>query len=148
MSSTASSSPHQLYEATQGDATVEYLSPEVVHGDMDAARLIGPNGERLNLSPRLYDVLARVIGRLQEGRAVQIVTYGRELTTQQAADILNISRQYLIKLLDRGDIPFTKAGTHRRLRLDDVLAYRRRRNEQRRAAIERLARASQEMGDY
>ncbi|HEX5503538.1 MAG TPA: excisionase family DNA-binding protein, partial [Thermomicrobiales bacterium] len=72
----------------------------------------------------------------------------RELTTQQAADLLNVSRQYLIRLLERGDLPFTRTGTHRRIRLDDVLRYKDARSARRREGLRRLTRLSEELGLY
>jgi excisionase family DNA binding protein len=70
------------------------------------------------------------------------------LTTQQAADFLNVSRPYFIRLLEQGAIPHTKTGSHRRVRLDDVLAYKRQRDAERRRALDDLVALSQEMGLY
>ena len=71
-----------------------------------------------------------------------------ELTTQQAADLLNVSGPFLPKLLDAGASPFHPAGSHRRIRLDDLMAYRERRSRARRAAFAAMAREAQEMGLY
>jgi excisionase family DNA binding protein len=90
----------------------------------------------------------KLLAELHAGRGVQIVTYERDLTTQQAAELLNVSRQYLVRLLDAGAIPYTRVGTHRRLRLQDVLSYRNLRHSERRASLARITRLSQEMGDY
>jgi excisionase family DNA binding protein len=133
---------------TQDGVEVEHLSPDVLEDSGEFAYVIGPDGQRVELSRQLYELLERLVCQVREGGAVQVITYHRDLTTQQAAEILGVSRQYLVRLLEQGDLPFTKTGTHRRLRLEDVLAYRRRRGDQRRAALDRLARASQEMGDY
>lgn len=72
----------------------------------------------------------------------------RELTTQEAADFLNVSRQYFVQLLERGDIRFAKTGTHRRVEFGDVLAYKQRRDAQRRQILDELTQLGQEMGDY
>ncbi|HXR65046.1 MAG TPA: helix-turn-helix domain-containing protein, partial [Ktedonobacteraceae bacterium] len=70
------------------------------------------------------------------------------LTTQEAADILHVSRPYLIKLLEEGEMPFTKVGLHRRIRFKDLRDYQKRRKEERRAALREMAHISQELGLY
>ncbi len=77
-----------------------------------------------------------------------MVPVSMELTTQEAADILNVSRQYLVRLAEDGSIPCTKTGKHRRLRAQDVLAYKSRRDRQRKKALSKLTQLSQEFGLY
>jgi excisionase family DNA binding protein len=72
----------------------------------------------------------------------------RELTTQEAADFLDLSRQYLVQILERGAIPFTKRGTHRHVKFRDLLAYKERRDARSREILDDLTRLGQEMGDY
>lgn len=73
---------------------------------------------------------------------------GREVTTQQAADLLNLSRQYLARLLDEKRIPFRKAGQHRRLRIEDVLQFKEKRDKERRAGLRKLSQMTQKLGGY
>ena len=112
------------------------------------ARLVAANGDQVPLSPTLLTVLRRATSLLAQGDAVALVPYQRQVTTQQAADFLNMSRQYLVELLERGDIPFTKVGTHRRVPFADLLAYKERRTATRRAALAELTALAEEAGDY
>ena len=81
-----------------------------------------------------------------QGNAVTLIPLHAELTTQEAANLMNISRPYLNKLLDRGDIPHHKVGTHRRIRFEDLERFRGRREVERRKALEELAAQAQELG--
>lgn len=117
-------------------------------GSPPACRLLGPGGESIPIPSAVHGLIERMAEVLARGDAITIVPVGKELTTQQAADILNVSRQYLVRLLDAGEIPFVRTGTHRRVRADDVLAYKERRDLKRRAALDELTRLSQEYGSY
>lgn len=99
-------------------------------------------GEQVELPPHVYQVLRQVVEAMRKGLAVTVVPRTHVLTTQQAADLLGVSRPTVIKLLDGGQILFDKVGTHRRVQLGDVLAYRERRRAQQYAALAATA------GDY
>jgi excisionase family DNA binding protein len=111
-------------------------------------KLVGPRGEQYLIPEAVFHILARVAEVLARGDAITIVPVGQELTTQQAADILNLSRQYLVRLLDDGQIPFTRTGKHRRLRIEDVLAFKKTRDRDREERLAELTRLSEELGGY
>ncbi len=105
-------------------------------------------GEQLDLPESLLALLEQGVHELLRGNRVSLVPIGRLLTTQQAAEMLNMSRPYLIRLLENRDLPFEMVGTHRRLRVKDVLAYRRKRSEERRAIFRELSNDADELGIY
>lgn len=114
-----------------------------------SARLVGPDGEALDIPDSVFEALKLVAQSMARGQSVTLVPHGEELTTQEAADILHVSRPHLVKLLDDGTIPHHKVGSHRRVRTDDVLAYREQRATNRAAKLDELARISQELdGGY
>jgi excisionase family DNA binding protein len=93
-------------------------------------------------------MFAQILGLLGQGRGVQIMPREAELTTQQAADMLNVSRPYLIGLLESGKIPFRKVGRHRRIKFEALMAYKRQDDLERRGAADDLADLSEELGLY
>lgn len=113
-----------------------------------APKLVGAEGQAVELPETVVALLRQLIHDLAQERAVTVVAVGKELTTQEAADILNVSRPFLIKLLEQGEIPFTMVGTHRRIPVSDLLAYKQHRDEARRQALDELTQISQEMGMY
>ena len=116
-------------------------------GAEQGTRLVGPDGAEVTLTAALVRVLRDATRALAEQPSATVVVAPRELTTQQAAELLSVSRPYLVEhLLAAGEIPYTMTGTHRRLALDDVLAYRQRRDAERRRRLDALAQMSQEMG--
>ena len=112
------------------------------------ARLVGADGTAIEIPEPLYEVLVEAAKALRQGKAVTIVPTSHELPTQQAADILNVSRPHLIKLLERYEIPFSMVGTHRRIRFEDVVLYRSKRSAMRRKILEDLTPEAQDLGIY
>jgi excisionase family DNA binding protein len=113
------------------------------------AKLVTPSGEEHELPHSVYDVLVDVINEvLVKGNSVKVMSVDAELTTQQAAELLNVSRPFLIKLLEKGDIEYRKVGTHRRIRLEDLLVYRDQRDAERRRLLGEITSESQELGLY
>ena len=111
-------------------------------------QLVGPKGESIPLPESVFCVLERVAEVMARGDSITVVPVGREVTTQQAADLLNVSRQYLVRLLDEGRIPFRKTGKHRRVRVEDVLSFKQTRDRDRRAGLRELSRMTEEFGGY
>lgn len=104
--------------------------------------------ERTALPESLQAVLRDAVRELLDGRKIAVIPYDADLTTQEAADLLNVSRQYLVRLLDQGEIPFHTVGTHRRIRYVDLEEYREWRDARRDRLLTQLARDAREQGFY
>lgn len=113
-----------------------------------SAALISPDGTRIELPSSLYEILVRVAEKMQEGKTVAVLPLMEELSTQAAADLLGMSRQFFVRECEAHKLPFCYTGTHRRVLLKDLLDYKKQREQARREAIVRIARQSEELGDY
>jgi len=105
------------------------------------AEIIVRHGEAeqiFRLPPAVIQTLVDVLQHFARGKAVTLAPIGAEMTTQQAADMLNVSRPYLIKLIDQGVLHASKVGRHRRLAATEVFAYKQRRDAERDAALDEL----------
>lgn len=141
--------PDPVRPAAEESALLDLLRQalEAPGASASAARLLAAGGEPLELPESVYRVLVQTVRELADGNAVAVIPVQAELTTQEAADLLGVSRPYLIKLLGEGALPSTlTAGSHRRLRLADVLAYRRVRDRERRAALDEMSAEAERLG--
>ena len=134
--------------APDKDASMVRELDEALKKNRGRAKLRAPSGEEIELPHSVFEVLVRVVHEMARGNAVRVMPVRTELTTQQAADLLNVSRPFLVGLLEEGGIPFRKVGSHRRVRLDDLLVYKDTRDRERRRALNELTAESQELGLY
>ncbi|WP_211116337.1 excisionase family DNA-binding protein [Glycomyces buryatensis] len=123
----------------------DYLAKHPV--EPGTIEVIVEHGEPSLVLPRpAVTLFAQILAQLAEGRGVSVIPSQAELTTQQAADLIGVSRPYLVGLLDDGTIPHRKVGRHRRVSLSDLLAYKRADDERRRHAADELGELGQELG--
>ena len=120
----------------------------VLKNDQCIPKLVGPHNEEIPLPRSVFYILRQIVFHMMQGRAITIVPVDKELTTQEAADILNVSRPYLVKLLENKKIPFVKAGSHRRIRFSDLMDYKKKRDTERAQGLTKLTQISQEYGLY
>jgi len=123
---------------------------ETQHVDMGSLQLqlanAGNDVTTVRLPEAAAKLLLQVLTELGNGRAVSVAPTDIEITTQQAADLLNVSRPYLVGLVNKGELPVRKVGNQRRLPLADVLEYKARTRANRLEALRELTALDQELG--
>jgi excisionase family DNA binding protein len=108
-------------------------------GDTCIVRFESAPGEPVVLPAAVVRILGALLTELAKGNAVMLMPHHAELTTQEAANLLNVSRPFLVSLLENGELPFHKVGTHRRVRFSDLMIYKRRRDSESEEALRELA---------
>ena len=136
--------PAEVEQAKQTSRTLSKYT------DVDRVQmsLKGSNGEtdKLVLPGHVLQLLLDVLSEVSQGNAVSLIPHHQEVSTQEAASLLNVSRPFLVGLLEKGELPFRKVGSHRRVLLTDVLAYKEKTEKQRNQALDELASLSQDEG--
>jgi excisionase family DNA binding protein len=146
------------------NATLELPTPEVAAEAETALRQLEPFLKRatqkhvrvrtdgggaaasITLPRHAFELFLEILGQMANGNAVTIVPVHAELTTQEAANFLNVSRPFLVRLLEEGVLPFRKVGTHRRVMFADLAEYRRKDQERRRQVMAELAEEAEKHG--
>ena len=119
----------------------QILAPHATGDANQSLRVLNDAGKpaEIVLAPALSGLLMELLRYIGQGDAVTLVPVSQMLTTQQAADILNVSRPFLVSLLEKGDIAHTTVGRHRRVRAEDLFAYKKARDTKRSEALSDLA---------
>lgn len=121
---------------------------DALQAESGQAKLVGPDGEAIDLPESVYHLLRHIIYMMQNRQAITITPAEHELSTQQAANIINVSRPFLSKLLKEGQIPYHMVGSHRRIQFEDLMLYKELRDHKRREGLKRLTQLSEAMGLY
>ena len=110
--------------------------------------MIKTEGQEIQLPPIIAQVLNEIINILSNNGSLTLIPMDKELTTQQAADILNVSRPYIVKLLQNNEIPYRKVGTHRKILMKELIEYKIKSSANRKAKLSELVNLTQELELY
>jgi excisionase family DNA binding protein len=107
---------------------------------------IQETGASVSIPGKAFALLVTILANMSKGKSITLIPSNSELSTQQAADMLNVSRPHLVKLLEQGVLPFKKVGSHRRILLQDLIDYESRQAKNREEQLNFLARQAQDLG--
>lgn len=140
-------SPESVLITEQETESIKKLQ-QILSIESAQVKLVASNGEEILIPESVYNLLGQIVRAMASGQAVSIVTHNRELTVHQAADILNVSRSFIVKLLDEGAIPYIEVGSRRRILFQDLMTYKQQRKVQRRQLLDELIEMTEEAGLY
>jgi excisionase family DNA binding protein len=125
------------------------LAPQLANANgVTELRVLAPDGagETVTIPTAAFRLLVTALAEMANGNAVRLIPHHAELTTQEAAELLNVSRPYLVRLLDEKRIPCHRVGTHRRVLFNDLMTYKAEHRRARRSALDELTQLDQELG--
>jgi excisionase family DNA binding protein len=117
------------------------------HGSA-SLRLGGADGKEIVLSDSILRLISEALSSAAAGKKLRLVEEDEEVSPEKAAEFLQVSRPYLVRLLDGGEIPFHYVGTHRRITMSDLIEYKRKRKIRSKEALQKMVEVSEEMGLY
>ena len=145
LSEQSSTPPPSTDEIKLAAESSRLLAAAIGHGDAAKIRIIDGDQDITIPLPAMR-MLVDILAHMAEGEAISLIPQHAELTTQQAADFMNVSRPYFIKLLDNDELPHHKVGSHRRIYFRDLIKYKEQNRANRKNALEELATQAQELG--
>ena len=128
--------------------TIQQLKKLIANAEDNQLQFTTSKGDSISIPQSVIKVFRAVVNIMAQGKGVSLIPVADEVTTTQAAEILNISRPYLMQLIDRGEIPYYQVGTHKRIFLKDLLEYKQKRDARRKEGLQKLTEFSQELGLY
>jgi len=128
--------------------TIKQLKKLIAKAENKGLQISTSNGESIALPNSVTDIFRTVINVIAQGKGISLIPVAEEVTTTQGAEILNISRPYLMRLIENGEIPYHQVGTHKRINLQDLLEYKKIRDTKRKKGLQKLTELSQELGLY
>lgn len=147
--STAYTMPMTVCASQQDRGEIEQIEQLLSNADSNNyPKLVDSHGREIPLPDSVCEALKQVVKAMALGQAITLVPTDYELTTQKAADLLNVSRPYLVKLLEQNEIPCVMVGTHRRVKFQELMDYKQKRDSTRRQSLNDLTEFLQEEGFY